>query len=245
MKLLLFGTISDMLSYLVIDELEEGFLSNLIQHNYFYFDAIERKKILDYCFNLFSEDFTTYFDKKFSYLTKQFYTYLKEHKSIVLMGFINFRIKNYFKILDEVIEEAVNSFIIEKEYLEFISLLKLYINSQASKCNIIHFVYQKNSPILLDENKIPIPFSDNICQAKYLSDITFSQNDYILNTLLTLLPKKIYLHLIDHNIDEFVNTLILIFEKKIELCTDCNICHLYKNNLDIMVSKKKNTPKSF
>ena len=48
----------------------------------------------------------------------------------------------------------------------------------------------------LDENKNIIPLDDSIYQAKYLSDISFSKNDYTLNTLLTLLPKKIYIHLL-------------------------------------------------
>ena len=103
---------ANLLSYLIIDELEEDLLSSIIQQNYCYFDAPERKKILNYCFDLFSEDFTNYFDKKFTYINNKFYLYLKEHKSIVLTGFINFRLKEYFKILDDVVDEAVNSFII-------------------------------------------------------------------------------------------------------------------------------------
>lgn len=222
---------ANLLSYLIIDELEEDLLSSIIQQNYCYFDAPERKKILNYCFDLFSEDFTNYFDKKFTYINNKFYLYLKEHKSIVLTGFINFRLKEYFKILDDVVDEAVNSFIIEKEYLEFISLLKLYINSQSPKTNIVHLIYRKKDSLLLDENKNIIPLDDSVYQAKYLSDISFSQNDYILNTLLTILPKKIYLHLIDNNIDEFANTLLLIFEKKIEICSDCDICITTKTDL--------------
>lgn len=222
---------ANLLSYLIIDELEEDLLSSIIQQNYCYFDAPERKKILNYCFDLFSEDFTNYFDKKFTYINNKFYLYFKEHKSIVLTGFINFRLKEYFKILDDVVDEAVNSFIIEKEYLEFISLLKLYINSQSPKTNIVHLIYRKKDSLLLDENKNIIPLDDSVYQAKYLSDISFSQNDYILNTLLTILPQKIYLHLIDNNIDEFANTLLLIFEKKIEICSDCDICITTKTDL--------------
>ena len=62
-----------------------------------------------------------------------------------------------------------------------------------------------------------------------MSDITFSSNDYALNTLLTLLPKKIYIHLLDNYVDEFVHTLGLIFDGRVEICTDCDICKLYKS----------------
>lgn len=222
--------ISCILSCLVIDELEEKFLKHLILKNYFYFNSDERTHILDMCFDIFTDDFNTYFDKKYNCLINDFESYLTTNKSIVLTGFINFRIKDYMIILENIVDEAVNTFIIEKEYLEFVSLLKMYINSQNSNCEIVHLIYNNENSILLDENKNIINISDDIFKAKYLSDITFSSNDYALNSLLTLIPKKIYIHLIDNVIDEFIQTIGLIFENRTEICTDCNICKLYKNN---------------
>lgn len=220
--------ISSILSFFVIDEVENSLLNRILIQNYFYFDANERKEIFDICYDIISDDFTNIFDKKFNYLFNNFFEYLAENKSIVLDGFINFRIKDYLSILDDIVCEAVNSYIIEKEYMEFISLLKLYINSQACNSDIIHIVYSKTDSILLDENKNIISIEDDIFNAKYLSDITFSSNDYILNSLLTLLPRKLHIHLVDNYSDEFINTLQLIFEKRVHICTDCNICKLYK-----------------
>lgn len=222
--------ISCILSCLVIDELEDTFLKHILFKNYFYFDFNDRKHILEMCFNIFADDFNAYFDKKYNYLINNFESYLADNKSLVLTGFINFRIKNYISILENVVDEAVNTFVIEKEYLEFVSLLKMYINSQNFNCNIVHLIYNDENSILLDEDKNIINISDEIFKAKYLSDISFSSNDYALNGLLTLLPKKIYIHLINNCVDEFIHTLGLIFEDKIEICTDCNICKIYKNN---------------
>lgn len=225
---LFLSKISSILCFLVIDELEEFLLERLLLQHYFYFDSMERNKILDICYSLITDDFTNIFDKKMNVLYDCFYDFLCNHKSLVLHGFINFRLKSYFSILDNIINEAVNHFVIEKEYLEFISLLKLYINSQEYGCDMVHIVFSSNDSILLDENKNLIVVNDDIFKAKYLSDITFSSNDYILNSLLTLLPKRIYIHLVDSYIDEFINTLQLVFENRVKLCTDCNICQLYK-----------------
>lgn len=223
--------ISCVLSCLVIDELEESFLKRILLKNYFYFDSNEKKRILDICYDNFANDFNIYFDKKYNCLIKSFETYFTNNKSIILSGFINFRLKDYLSILEDVVDEAVNSFIIEKEYFEFVSLLKMYINSQTSNCELIHLVYNNENSILLDENKNIINISDDIFKAKYLSDITFSSNDYALNGLLTLLPKKIYIHLVDNCVDEFIHTLGLIFENRVQICSDCNICKIYKNNI--------------
>ncbi len=225
---LFLSKISSILCYLVIDELEENLLKRLILQNYFYFNASERNKILAICFEIMADDFSNLFDKKFKTLYDIFYSFLSTNNSIVLTGFINFRLRNYLSLLDDIINEAVNHFVIEKEYLEFISLLKLYINSQDYGCEMVHIVFSSSESILLDENKNLIIVNDDIFKAKYLSDISFSSNDYILNSLLTLLPKKIHIHLLDDTIDEFINTLQLIFENRINLCTDCDICNLYK-----------------
>lgn len=224
--------ISSILSLLVIDELEETFINKIILEHYFYFDCNERKDILNLCFDIMSNDFSDIFDKKFKLLYNVFYNFLLDNKSLYLQGFTNFRLKSYFKVLDDIVAEAVNCFVVEKEYLEFVSLLKLYINSQDSSCNLVHLIYTSNEEesILLDENKEIINISHDNLNAKYLSDISFSANDYTLNTLLTLLPKEIYIHLIDDYIDDFINTLITIFENRVHLCTDCNICNLYRHS---------------
>lgn len=86
-------------------------------------------------------------------MINDFSSYLAENKSIILSGFINFRIKDYVKILEDVVDEAVNSYVIEKEYMEFVSLLRLYINSQTSNCKLVHLIYSNETSILLDENK--------------------------------------------------------------------------------------------
>ena len=80
---------------------------------------------------------------------------------------------------------------------------------------------------MLDKEKNIVKLEHSINNARYLSDITFSSNDIALNTLLSLLPRKIELHIIDKE-DEFINTLKLIFENRVRICTDCNICKTYR-----------------
>ena len=186
---------------------------------------------------MLAEDFSDLFNKKFNSLYNNFLLYISSHKSLVLTGFINFRMQDYWNILDDVIDEAVNSYIIEKEYLEFISLLKLYINSQASLCDVVHVIYSSSDSILLDKNKNIIEDDKDVFEAKYLSDISFSSNDYTLNSLLNLLPKKIYIHLLEDYVDEFISTLQAIFENRVCICRDCNICKIYKNQKHSLFKK--------
>ena len=101
-------SISRILSILIIDKMEESLLNKIIFHNYFYFDLCERRQILNLCFDINANDLAYIFDMKFNSLFKAFYEFLSENKSLILQGFINFRIHDYFKILDDIVAEAVN-----------------------------------------------------------------------------------------------------------------------------------------
>ena len=89
-------------------------------------------------------------------------------------------------------------------------------------------IYKSKDSIIINDNKEIVSCNDNISKAKYISDISFSSNDLALNTLLNLLPQKITIHLIDGYQDEFINTLSLIFQDRIMICQDCDICKVYR-----------------
>ena len=232
-----FSKISSLLSFMIMDEFEDILMKRIIDKNYFYFDTLERNKILKNCYNILSDEYYAWFDKKFDALYISLYSFISNNKVLLLDGFINFRLQAYTSILDDIVAESVNNYIIEKEYMEFISLLKLYINSQKNNSNIVHLIYNTSESILLDENKNLILNSEEIFNAKYLSDISFSANDYTLNSLLNLLPKKIYIHLIDNQMDEFINTLQLIFENRVSICLNCEICNLYRFHKKTLTKK--------
>ena len=203
-----------------------------LDFNYFYFDEFEKKAIVQIStsYILSEEDETLRYrkDEIWHIVLK----YISENKSMILDGFVNFRLEDYLNTIEDIVDYSVNKYVVEKEYNEFINLLKIYVSSKESQIDIIHLIYINGESILLDKNRNIIPIDDDIFKAKYVSDISFSSNDYALNTLLTLLPKKINIHIIGYE-DEFVNTLKSIFESRIFICKDCNICRTYKilNNI--------------
>ena len=226
--------LTELIGKVVIEFYEEKMLKQLINYNYFYFDEYEKNKILENCMQLIESEMynTKLLDNK------NIKEYVKENKAMILDGFVYFRLKAYLEYLDEIVDNGVNQFIIEKEYREFISLLRVYVESKVPEYNLLHLIYINGESILLDEKRNIVSVSENIYNAKYLSDISFSSNDFALNTLLCLLPRRIEIHLIDDE-DEFINTLKLIFEGRVTICKDCDICKTYKilNNAKISHNK--------
>lgn len=219
--------LSSIITDTILKFYKEKMIKKIINFDYFYFEEYEKKIIIQNCCEIIESSEYEQISKEKEYIHEAVLQYVIENKSMILEGFVNFRIKEYIKYLDSIVDIAVNKYIIEKEYNEFISLLRMYINSKKSNIKNLHLIYGKSELTILDENKNIVPLCKEIYNAKFLSDIIFSENDYALNTLLTLLPKRIEIHLLDSE-DEFIKTVKLIFEDRVYICRECNICRTYK-----------------
>ena len=241
----------------IIDNYESNILNDILVSNFFYFDKTELSEIKRICDSILNNvplnkilpfqqlKSETANDEKISIssrkdlLINNILSYLKSSKCMILNGFLRFRIYDYINFLNDLVDSAVNEFVINKEYSEFIELLKLYIDSKPPRSELIHLIYINEESILLDKNRNIISLSHNNLDIPYLSDISFSSNDYALNSLLSLLPKKLIIHTSDIE-DDFVNTLKLIFNSKVTICKHCSICDTYK----LVESKKEKNRKS-
>lgn len=197
----------------------------LIQFEYFYFDRNDKKIIFDEYKILINKISNHEKKLKFNKINIPMKNYLKDNKSIVLEGFLNFRLREYIAYLRDLLQESVNQFIIDKEYIEFVNLLKDYVDSKIPNKDIVNLVYVNNEAILLSQNGNIIKLDE--FDSKYLSDISFSNNDYVLNTLVGLLPKQIILHLSTPE-DNFIKTIELIFGDKVKICKGCSLCSAYE-----------------
>ena len=89
---------------------EEDFIKKEIKNNYFYLDDIEQDYILKITKRILELP-----DDKIGYknkiLKKIIINYLKENKAIILEGFVNFRIKDYKEVLNNIVEVSVFSYL--------------------------------------------------------------------------------------------------------------------------------------
>lgn len=232
--------ICSVLTNCIIDNYEDKIIHNLILLNYFYFDDEDIISIKNICKALLSNNALSVLNNssndasimheiidKNDYLWKDILRYITCNNSLVLDGFITFRISDYISCLDNILDFSVSKFVINREYSEFIDLLQLYISSRPPQIDLVHLIYVNEESILLDKNKNIISLTKNNLDTHYLSDISFSSNDYALNSLLSLLPRKIIMHLVSPS-DDFINTIKSIFGDIVEVCNDCNICKTYK-----------------
>ena len=217
-----FLVLSDALSKYIIQNQENQIIQNQLKFDYFYFTDQEKRQIQQSVKKQLDTESNT--QKKYVALQNSVVEYFTENKYCIVEGFIDFRLYNYKILINSILENVINDYILQKEYSEYVHLLQEYIELQLPQTPSIHLIYSKDKKILLDESKNLIANTSN--PKVYLSDISFSSNDFILNTLLSLLPEKLYIH-VDAEEDNFIIFLKLIFKNKFYICNHCQICSPY------------------
>lgn len=217
-----FHALTTILYNYLIENYEEYFIKKQLKFDYFYFSNQEKKSILKLTMEYLHKPIHVE-EKKFA-IYKALNEYFSESKTCNIDGFINFRLYSYKTLINEALEHTINDFIIQKEYSEYVTLLRDYIDLQTPQSEDIHLIYNKNQKLLLDNQQNVITNASN--SQVYLSDISFSSNDFILNSLISLLPQNLYIHLNTPE-DNFITFLKLVFCNKVHICNTCNICSEY------------------
>ena len=172
-----FTLISEIITNCILYFYEPLLLKKILNFNFFYFDSYEQDHIKENCLKYISQQEI----QNIKYRKNEIYTevlkYIIENKYMILDGFVSFRLENYLYTLEEIVDYNVNEYVIEKEYTEFINLLKMYVDSKPPESSTIYLVYCNGESVLLNKNKDLIDLNENITNAKYLSDISFSSND--------------------------------------------------------------------
>jgi putative sporulation protein YtxC len=148
--------------------------------------------------------------------------YLEQSHQLDLEGFFRFRLKDYFQELNEAVERAVNNFVMEKEYLEFLKLLRYFVEVQEPKIDEVHVLFQtKQDFFILDETFQPIKPSQLEGVLAQL-DQEVEYEDWLLSALITLAPRRIILHIICPV--DVVEIIINVFQHRATICGGCELC---------------------
>lgn len=144
--------------------------------------------------------------------------------TISLEGFINFRLNEYIRELEDVVSMSVSEYMVELEYREFVNMLKYFVSVQTSKYFVVDVFYGENVQIYADGKDIT-----DYCTNEFHSEADYddeNKEDYILNSLITISPKRIHFHIGSDILQkDFTDTLNNVFESKISYCTGCEKCN--------------------
>jgi len=230
---------SSVLSDYIVKYYEEKLLIRIINMNYCYFSTPEKKQILKHAIihlKTNNADFKYGIDpdNRKEILLKKIIEYLDTSNEIILDGFVNFRMKEYIKELEDIVDKAVDSFLMDKEYQEFIKLLRYFVDIQEPKLEAVHVISLENRYLILDNRYNEIT---NECIKEFINEIPeegdINYDDLLVSSLITMAPLRIYIHS-SHKIKnrELLETIKNVFVNKVILCTGCQICRMGKIEIE-------------
>lgn len=158
------------------------------------------------------------------YLAREIARFFYESRQIAIDGYMRFRMQTYRKFLLKQMKEAVEEYTLEKEYRDFIQLLKYFVSVQTSRLPLVHLIHQGTRKFkLLEQDGTPLKINDTDGTLQEILEQSHSHEDFVLSTLLTVAPEQIVLH--SKNPEEnVINTLLQIFEGRIIICQGCSTC---------------------
>jgi len=217
--------VADAIANVIIEYTREKFLFKLIKEGYYFLDEIEVKKIFQESQKRLNELTSAQSFSKVKFeIIKKVLDFLDSNFEFNFEGFLTFRLKDYIKTIQDIVEDVTNKYLLEREYFQFINLLRYFTDIQESKIEHVDVIPTAKMYLLLDRegNEIKDEFYELLSKNFKLS---LSKEDILLSRLISLSPQDIVFH--KHQgitvPADVLEILSLVFDKKIKFCTSCNI----------------------
>jgi len=236
-KIMFSNYISNAFSDIIFNDLEEKFVHKTLMNNYYYFNLAERQKIFKHLTNIQeNEEFkygegVTYKISRKAIILQKVIDFLQENQIINLEGFVRFRLKNYMQELEDHIDKAVEDFIMEKEYNEFIKLLRYFVDIQEAKIDIVNVIMSDGGKYHIYDKMNSMINNDYLEDiATEMADKDISYDDLLISSLITLAPKQIIIHYEGKlKSREILQTIKSIFSERMFFCNGCKLCTSTQN----------------
>jgi putative sporulation protein YtxC len=215
----------------IISQRELDLLRRLICDEFSYQNEHDINKIIRYCNQMLNnEDDSLYVadhgkNRRALTISNEIKQYFKKNNDFNLEGFLGFRLKEYKEELREVVEYAVDEFIMDKQYQEFIALLKYFVFIQEAKIPVVHLMHKGGHEfVLFNEQMTPMDMKATEDSFKIeILDQEFNFEDLVVSTLISIAPQEIYIHTREPEI-QVIQTIVQIFENRVQICEYCRQC---------------------
>jgi putative sporulation protein YtxC len=226
---------------IIINEFYTKSMQEFLTSTYFFlrYDEIKEVKELSLyalkCDGPLIDEDSIYFMNRKNKVIEKITDYLRENDEINIRGFITFRMKDIKEEFEDVIDRVVEKYMVEKEYNEFIKLLKYFVDIQDSKIDEVDIIMQPDGNYLIqdsDGNDIMNRFLSDLSDTKFSGTINI--DDMLISGLITNAPAKVVIHSPENCTNkEMLDTIKNVFLDKVLFCSSCKICMEMKNTTKV------------
>lgn len=215
----------------ILEIKEQHIIRTLLRDEFDFSGKEDSERIIKHCISLVEKGKGSPnepWKRRYKMLTKNLYQCFRESPIVNIDGFISFRLQNYGVELREIIEYAVDEFLVDRQYEEFVGLLKYFVYFQEPQIPLVHVVHKGGQELLLFDGKMN-PLEAKTNEGVFVERIDqqdMEMEDAVVSTLISVSPAKVILHTRDPQMPA-VKTILQIFDKRVEICHYCPQCHTF------------------
>ncbi|MGB9791569.1 MAG: sporulation protein YtxC [Thermacetogeniaceae bacterium] len=211
------------LSEFFVNNLEAAYVKDHINKNYNYLSERDREEIIE---RLLGNMQKLRVIRK-NRILQSLYDYLGEHHTLIVEGYGRFRLKGYWNQVQRMIRKGVHEFFVEKDYREFIRLLRCFIELQQPVLSEVHVFISRGGSFYVCDAKGNVIRREHLHAPSFaVIDGEFNYRDYLLSILINFTPKKIVFHVTEELWGcSSIQTIRDVFGSRVTRCPGCEKCH--------------------
>ncbi len=221
--------VSNILYRIVIDYYRKREMFEFITDNYFFLKQseileVENKilKVLN-CEAACKDEDSIYCLNRINNIIEKIRQCIGEKQEINVDGFITFRLRMLREDIEKIVDKVVEKYMVEKEYEEFVRLLKYFVDIQECKIEKIIISIEAGSHYIIKDEYGKDLYKD------FLKELTGDENDFDINIedilisgLITSSPKNIIIYgKRNCNNKEFLETIKNVFGDRVTCFDEC------------------------
>lgn len=209
----------------IISDLEPVLLDHICVKTYGHLSEEEKASVLSLADKALREPEAQDKDRK-GEIVRRLLDYLQGENRLNLKGFITFRLKDYMDDMEDAVDQAIDDFFLEKEYTEFVRLLRYFVEAQEPRMSEVHVtVSREGSFALFDQEMHPV---DGGNLREFIVDTLESEvayEDFLVSALISLAPRRVVIHdALGLGDEESVTTVKNVFSDRVSVCKGCRRC---------------------
>ena len=215
--------VSNMLYRIVIDNYRKKEMLEFLTDNYFFLKQREILEVEDEivkvlkCEEPTKNEDAIYCLNRINSMIEKIRDCIGEKQEINIEGFITFRMRKLRDDIEKIIDKVVERYMVEKEYEEFVKLLKYFVDIQESKIEEINIVIEENNNYIVkdgDGKDLYYEFLREIAAEQ--GKLELNIEDILISGLITSAPKNIIIYGKENcNNKEFLETIEKVFGDRV------------------------------
>lgn len=224
--------VSNILYRIVIDNYRQKEMFEFLTDNYFFLKQSEILEVEDEiikvlkCEEIVKDEDSIYCLNRINSMIEKIRDCINEKQEININGFITFRMRKLRNDIEKIIDKVVESYMIEKEYKEFVRLLKYFVDIQECKIQEVNIIIEEGNNYIVKDGE-----GQNLYN-EFLKELSGSQSnnevnmeDILISGLITSAPRKIIIHHRKNGTNkEFLDTIDNVFGERVDYCDGCIQC---------------------